>query len=110
MRSPEIIPGNQRVCCSGLPKEWIAWIASEPCTEASDRTPEFLHDQSVSGVTQSGAAVLFQIWREQTQRTHSGNELLRKFSSAMTRDDLRHDFFLHELARPIARRAFLIGE
>jgi len=39
-------PGNQRACCSGEPKEWIAWIASAPCTDANERTPESARSSS----------------------------------------------------------------
>ena len=38
--SPAAIFGSQRSFCSSLPQRWIANIASEPCTEQNDRSPE----------------------------------------------------------------------
>ncbi len=34
------IRGSQARFCSSLPNRWIAYMASEPCTETSDRIPE----------------------------------------------------------------------
>ena len=38
--SPRAIRGSHSCFCSSLPKRQIANIASEPCTETSDRSPE----------------------------------------------------------------------
>ncbi len=38
--SPAAIGGNQACLCSSDPKAQIAYMASEPCTETSDRMPE----------------------------------------------------------------------
>src|SRR4051812_34486150 len=38
--SPECIGGSQRCFCSSEPQRQIANIASDPCTETSERTPE----------------------------------------------------------------------
>jgi len=40
MRSPSCIPGSQRCFCSSEPQRQIENIASEPCTDTSERTPE----------------------------------------------------------------------
>ncbi len=40
MISPAAIPGSHRRFCSSEPNRWIAYIASEPCTETRERTPE----------------------------------------------------------------------
>ncbi len=40
MISPAAMPGSQRRFCSSEPKRWIAYMASEPCTETSERMPE----------------------------------------------------------------------
>ncbi len=38
--SPSCIGGSQRCFCSSLPQRQIEYIASDPCTETSERTPE----------------------------------------------------------------------
>ena len=38
--SPAAMPGSQRSFCSSLPQRWIANIASDPCTEQNERSPE----------------------------------------------------------------------
>ena len=38
--SPACIGGSQRCFCSSDPQRQIANIASDPCTETSERTPE----------------------------------------------------------------------
>jgi hypothetical protein len=38
--SPVAIRGSHSCFCSSLPNRWIANIASDPCTDTSDRTPE----------------------------------------------------------------------
>ncbi|CAM5735891.1 hypothetical protein SMICM304S_08824 [Streptomyces microflavus] len=40
MISPAAMPGSHRCFCSSEPKRWIAYMASEPCTETSERIPE----------------------------------------------------------------------
>ncbi len=40
MVSPDAMPGSQRCFCSSEPKRQIAYMASEPCTETSERMPE----------------------------------------------------------------------
>ena len=39
-RRPPPCPGSQRSFCSSLPQRQIANIASEPCTEQNERSPE----------------------------------------------------------------------
>ena len=38
--SPAAMPGSHSCFCSSLPYAWIAYIASDPCTETKDRRPE----------------------------------------------------------------------
>ncbi len=38
--SPVAIRGSHSCFCSSLPQRWMAYIASEPCTETSERMPE----------------------------------------------------------------------
>ena len=38
--SPAAIRGSHCCFCSSEPKRWMAYIASEPCTETSERMPE----------------------------------------------------------------------
>ena len=40
MTSPAAMRGSHRCFCSSEPKRWMAYIASEPCTETSERMPE----------------------------------------------------------------------
>ncbi len=40
MASPRAIRGSHSCFCSSLPYSWIANIASEPCTDTSERIPE----------------------------------------------------------------------
>jgi hypothetical protein len=40
MTSPAAMRGSHVRFCSSLPNRWIAYIASEPCTETSERMPE----------------------------------------------------------------------
>ena len=37
--SPAAMRGSHSCFCSSLPQRQIAYIASEPCTETSERTP-----------------------------------------------------------------------
>ena len=39
MTSPAAMPGSHRCLCSSEPKAWIAYIASEPCTDTRLRSP-----------------------------------------------------------------------
>ena len=40
MTSPAAIDGSHCCLCSSEPKRWMAYIASEPWTETSERMPE----------------------------------------------------------------------
>ena len=37
---PSAIPGSHFSFCSSLPQRWMANIASDPCTEQNERSPE----------------------------------------------------------------------
>src|SRR2546425_1280940 len=71
---------------------------------------KLLHHESKRGVAHSGAAMFFQVRRKKSELAHSRNKLIWKFSSAMTRHDLRHGFLLNKTPRPIARRALIVDE
>ena len=38
--SPAAIRGSHSCFCSSEPNAWMAYIASDPCTDTSDRMPE----------------------------------------------------------------------
>ena len=69
MASPAAIRGSHSCFCSSLPKWWIANIASEPCTETSDRSPESPASSSRQASPyavgrRAGAAVALQVHAE----------------------------------------------
>ena len=71
---------------------------------------QFLHNEAVSRVAQSRAAIIFKIRAQKTQRAHSRRQMFRKFARAMTGHDLGHDFLLHKTPCPIARGTLFIGQ
>src|SRR5437588_11413213 len=78
--------------------------------QAGVGTLQFLHDETVCRVAQPGTDMLVKIWRVKTQRAHPRNKMFRKLRSAMTGNDLRQNFLLHELPRPVARGALLLRQ
>src|SRR6516165_2577716 len=79
-------------------------------TNAGVSAFQFLHDQAIRRVTYACASVVFEVWRVKALRAHARNQMVRKFTGTMARNDFRQNFLLHKLCRPIARSPLLIGE
>ena len=71
---------------------------------------QFLHDQAICRVTYACAPVLFEVWRVKAQCAHARNQMVWEFGGTMARNDLRQDFLLHKLGRPVADRALFIRQ
>src|SRR5437868_9145514 len=78
--------------------------------QAGVGTLQFLHDEAVGRVAQSGTAMLVKIWRVKTQCAHPRNKMFRKFRGAMGGNDLGQNFLLHEPPCPVARGALLMHQ
>src|SRR5215467_6316470 len=79
-------------------------------TQSRIATLQLLHHESEGCVTNGRGTSLFQIRRKKSELAHSGDQLFRKFSRAMTRDDFRRRFLQHETPRAIAGRALIVGQ
>src|SRR2546430_11099665 len=71
---------------------------------------KLLHNEAIRSVTQPRTAVLFQVRSIEAQCAHARSEIFRKFSRAMARHDLGHNFLVHKTPRPIACRPLIIRE
>ena len=57
MASPAAIAGSHCSRCSSVPYAWIAYMASEPCTDTSERMPESTASSSVQASPYATALV-----------------------------------------------------
>ena len=86
MISPAAICGSHCCFCSSEPKAWIAYMASEPCTETSERMPESAASSSRQAspyctAAGAGAAVALEGHPEGADRAELAGELAVPASS-----------------------------
>ena len=113
--SPAAIRGSHSCFCSSEPQRQIAYIASEPCTDTSERTPrvarlELQARQAVRGRARARAAVALEVHAEHAELAQLARQLERDARLLEPLADVRHDLVLHELADGVADHALLVAE
>ena len=112
---PLAISGSQRCFCSSVPKAWIGYMTSAPCTrgeaaQAGVAALELLHDQAVGDVVHARAAVALEVGAEDAQLGQLGHELHREGAGAEVLLDERQEAPLDELRHGAAGEPLLVGQ
>ncbi len=116
MASPVAIRGSHSSFCASDPCFQMAYIASDPCTETSDRTPgvgglELEAGQAVRRGAGAGAAVAVEVHPEQTHLAQLERELAgRQRRLVVPLGDVRTDLGVHQLAHGALDRALLLAD
>ena len=114
--SPAAMPGSHCCFCSSLPYFQIAYMASEPCTLTSDRTPESAASSSMQARPycdggRAGAAVTGQVHAEQAELAELEGQLAdRDLAAFVPVGHERPDLVVGDPAGQLADVLLLVAE
>ena len=114
--SPRAIRGSHSCFCSSLPYFQIEYMASEPCTLTSERSPESTASTSAQAMRilagqRAGAVVALQMHAEQAQLAELQREIAgRQRAGLEPLGDVGSQLLVGEAAHGVAQQLVLAGQ